>query len=129
MIILSAIWIYFTFFLFTWYSAKLLRDIKGLDQYWHLPQMYFLIGIYLLPYIMTWQLDKLLFCFIMGLQFPFIFNTVLNIYRINAGANITWKHLGKYDFLKFWQTVVLFIIGLIGLILIIVKEFLYGNIF
>ena len=122
--ILSGIWIYFTFFLFTWYSYKLIKDVKGIDQYWHLPQMYFLIGIYLLPYVMTWQLDKLLFCFVMGLQFPFIFNSGLNAYR-----KLPITHLGKYDFLKFWQTIVLFAIGFASLIIIIVKEFLYGSVF
>lgn len=117
MLILSALWIYFTFFLFTWYSAKLIKDVKGVNQYWHIPQMIFLIAVYLLPYVLTWNLEHLLFCFVMGLQFPFIFNSGLNAYRY-----IPIKDLGKYDFLKFWQTVVLFIIGLFSLIIIIVKD-------
>lgn len=120
--ILSATWIYFTFFLFTWYTYKLIRNVSGIDQYWHIPQMIFLCGIYLLPFVMTWQLEKLLFCFLMGLQFPFLFNTGLNLYRINAGTKITWYHLGKYDFLKFWQTIVLFLVGLIGLIIFIIVK-------
>ena len=113
---LSAVWIYFTFFLFTWYSHKLMKDVSGKDQYWHIPQMIFLIGIYLLPFVMTWHIDKLLFCFVMGLQFPFLFNSGLNIYR-----RLPINHLGNYDFLKFWHTVILFLIGLIGAVLITVK--------
>ena len=116
MIILSALWIYFTFFLFTWYSSKLMNDTSKLNQYFHIPQMIFLVAIYLLPFVMTLQWEKLLFCFVMGLQFPFIFNSGLNGYR-----KLPIDHLGKYDFIGFKMTVVLFIIGLAGLILIVVR--------
>ena len=93
-----------------------MNDTSKLNQYFHIPQMIFLVAIYLLPYMLTWNLEHLLFCFVMGLQFPFIFNSGLNGYR-----KLPIDHLGKYDFLKFWLTVVLFIIGLTGLILIVVK--------
>lgn len=112
--LLSAIWIYFTFFLFTWYSYKLIKDVSGKDQYWHIPQMIFMCGIYLLPFVMTWQLEKLLFCSLMGLQFPFLFNSGLNAYR-----RLPITHLGGYDFLKFSYTVALFIVGLIGIVIFI----------
>lgn len=115
MIYLSIIWIYFTFFLFTWYSAKLIKDVKGIDQYWHIPQTVFLAGIYLLPYMLTFNLHHLIFCFLMGLQFPFIFNSGLNAYR-----GLPIDHLGKYDFLTFKQTVLLLIIGVIGLIVFLI---------
>lgn len=115
--LLSAIWIYFTFWLFTWYTHKLTKDVSGIDQYWHIPQMIFLIAIYLLPFVMTLQWEKLLFCFVMGLQFPFIFNSGLNAYR-----RLPITHLGRYDFLSFKWTVGLSIIGLVSLIIFIIVK-------
>jgi hypothetical protein len=105
--------IYFSFFLFTWYSDKLMPDLSGVTQYWHIPQMLFLIVVYLLPFFFTYDLNYLVLIASMGLQFPFIFNSGLNAYR---GLPIT--HLGRYDFLKFYQTVILFLIGLITLIIV-----------
>lgn len=110
--------IYLTFFLFTWYSYKLIRDVNGIDQYWHIPQVMFLASVYLLPFIITMDWNVLYVTASMGLQFSFLFNTGLNLYRINSGTQIKWTHTGRYDFLKFYHTVVLF---LIGIILIVVK--------
>lgn len=103
---------YFTFFLFTWYSSKLLKDVSGRNQYWHTPQMIFLINVYLLPYVATRDFNILLTTFALGLQFPFIFNSGLNLYR-----RLPINHLGEYDFLKFYQTIILLIIGITLLIL------------
>lgn len=111
--ILYILTIYFTFFLFTWYSYKLIRDVSGKDQYWHIPQVMFLVAVYLLPFVATLDFHILLISIAMGLQFPFLFNSGLNLYRINSGTNIKWTHTGRYDFLKFWQTVILFLIGII----------------
>ena len=104
---ITVAYIYLTFFLFTWYSYKLIRDVSGRDQYWHIPQRTFLIAVYLLPFIYTMNWNYLILIAGMGLQFPFLFNSGLNLYR-----KLPITHLGDYDFLKFYQTVILFIIGL-----------------
>lgn len=111
--ILYKLTVYFSFFLFTWYSYKLIRDVSGKDQYWHIPQVIFLSVVYLLPFVVTLDFQILWTTLFLGLQFPFIFNTGLNLYRINSGTQIKWTHTGKYDFLKFYQTVILFLIGII----------------
>jgi hypothetical protein len=105
------LWFYFTFFLFTWYSSKLLKNTQYLDQYFHIPQLIFLIAVYLLPYFYSYELNYLLILASFGLQFPFLFNTGLNFYR-----KLSLNHIGKYDFLKFWQTVVLFVLGVLVLL-------------
>lgn len=123
MIYLPNIWIYLTFFLFTWYSAKLLKDVSGVDQYWHIPQMIFLIAIYLLPYFFTRKPKDLMTCLFAGLQFPFIFNSGLNLYR-----GLPISHLGKYDFLNFETTIGLFAVGVILSILnVVFAEKVYGE--
>lgn len=100
-------------FLFTWYSSKLLRDVSGRDQYWHIPQVIMLISFHLMPLSVASNiLEYLIQICLYGLMFPLLFNTGLNLYRISAGARITWKHTGRYDFLSFTQSVILFSIGL-----------------
>lgn len=105
---ITVAYIYLTFFLFTWYSYKLIRDVSGRDQYWHIPQRTFLICVYLLPFVYTMDYEYLILIAGMGLQFPFLFNSGLNLYR-----KLPITHLGDYDFLTFTQTVILFIIGLL----------------
>lgn len=103
----------FTTILFTWYSVHLIRDVSGVDQFWHYPQMIFLIAIYLMPLIVA--RNKLVYLYRIccyGVMFPFIFNTGLNI-----GRGLPLDHLGRYDFLAYWQTVVLAIVGLFGIII------------
>lgn len=94
-------------FLFTWYSSKLLRDVSGRDQYWHIPQMIMLAGFFLMPLAVDFSFGYLIKVICWGCMFPFLFNTGLNLYR-----KLPIAHLGKYDFLKFGQIVVLFLIGL-----------------
>ena len=105
------IYIYFTFFLFTWYSYKLIRDVSGRDQYWHIPQVMFLVAVYLLPFVYTLSLDYAILIAGMGLQFPFLFNSGLNAYR-----RFDLDHLGRYDFFSFPLTILLFVIGLLIII-------------
>lgn len=47
-----------------------------------------------------------------GCVYPFTYDTLLNLRR-----GLKWNHLGKYDFLKFYQTIILLIIGITLLIL------------
>ena len=103
-------------FFFIWYSYKLIRDVSGVDQYWHIPQTLFLVVVWLMPLSVTFSWLYLFRAVCWGLMFPFLFNTGLNLYRINSGTNITWKHLGKYDFLNWGMTVVMFIGGLLAII-------------
>lgn len=123
-LLLTYIMFMLTTFLFTWYSYKLIRDVSGRDQYWHYPQMFVLVAFYLMPGAILLGLNHyaalvyIIRAISWGLMFPFIFNTGLNIYRINAGTNISWKHLGEYDFLTFTQTVLLFIAGILSTIVI-----------
>ena len=106
---ITVAYIYLTFFLFTWYAYKIIRDLSGREGgYWHIPQVMFLICVYLLPFIYTFDLNYLFLIAGMGLQFPFLFNSGLNLYR-----KLPITHLGDYDFLTFTQTVILFIIGLL----------------
>lgn len=99
----------FNTFLFLWYSDKLLNN-QMTEQYWHIPQMIMLIGFYLMPIIVAKERIKYLVRLAFyGCCFPFMFNVGLNLYR---GLPIT--HLGKYDFLNFKQTVVIFLFGLLG---------------
>ena len=110
--------VYISFFLFTWYSYKLIRDVRGVDQYWHVPQTFFLVLVYLLPFVLTYDFHYLIRMGFLGIQFPFLFNTGLNAYRREAltKANKNWfTHTGRYDFLTFTQTVILLIIGVLGL--------------
>jgi hypothetical protein len=105
--------IYFAFlfntFLFTWYSAKLLRDVSGIDQYWHIPQMIMLYGFFLMPLIVAKnKIQYLIRLICFSLTFPFLFNSGLNLYR-----DLPINHLGKYDFLNYTQTVGLFFLGLV----------------
>src|SRR5574338_55636 len=89
-------------FLFTWYSSKLMKDVSGIDQYWHYPQLFLLIGFFLMPLSVYSALQSKTEYFIRtvcwGMMFPFLFNSGLNLYR-----DIPINHLGKYDFLNFWQ--------------------------
>lgn len=98
-------------FLFTWYSSKLLKDVSGSDQYWHYPQMFMLVGFFLMPLAVYSSMQSKAEYFLRavnwGMMFPFMFNSGLNLYR-----GLPIDHLGRYDFLNFWQTIVLFIIGL-----------------
>jgi len=104
----------FSFWLFTWYSSKLLYYKNSLaDGYWHIPQTLFLIAVYLLPVVWIHNLSIVLFTAAYGLIFPFFFNTGLNIYR-----KLPIQHLGKYDWLSFPVTLVLFIAGIILRILL-----------
>ena len=97
----------FTVWLFSWYSDKLINDVSGIDQYWHIPQMIFLIAVYLMPVWVTNEKVKYLLQLVgMGLMFPFLFNTLLNTYR-----HLPIDYVGKYDFLPFWAIVSLFILG------------------
>jgi hypothetical protein len=97
-------------FLFTWYSSKLLRDVSGADQYWHYPQMFLLIGFFLMPLAVYSTLkskaEYLIRVVCWGMMFPFLFNSGLNLYR-----DLPIQHLGSYDFLNFAQTVALFVLG------------------
>jgi len=107
------IYIFFVFntFLFTWYSSKLLKDVSGRDQYWHIPQVIMLISFFLMPVVVaSFKIDYLIRVCLFGMMFPFLFNTGLNLYR-----GLPVNHLGKYDFLKYWQTVLLFIIGFLSI--------------
>lgn len=111
--------IYFFFalvtWLFIWYSKKLINDVSGRDQYWHTPQMIFLIVVFLMPGAALLELSKyaagiyLIRVSLWGLMFPFLFNVGLNLYR-----QLPVNYLGKYDFLTFTQTVLLFVAGLIS---------------
>lgn len=103
----------FTIWLFIWYTAKLLNKKNILiDGYWHIPQTFFLIAVYCLPIVWV-QSTLIIYTTIhWGFMFPFLFNSGLNIYR-----KLPIRHLGKYDFLKFWHTVILFSVGIILLIL------------
>lgn len=99
----------FTIWLFIWYTAKLLNKKNILiDGYWHIPQVMFLIAVYCLPIVWLHNLYIVLFTTAYGLMFPFFFNTGLNIYR-----KLPIQHLGKYDWLSFPITVILFIAGII----------------
>lgn len=109
---LMILYFYITVFLFTWYSYKLIRDVSGVDQYWHIPQTFFLVAVYLFPFFINYDLHYLIKIGLLGIQFPFLFNSGLNLYR-----RLPITHLGKYDFLTFTQTVILFIIGVAGLVL------------
>ena len=105
--------IYFAFlfntFLFTWYSAKLLRDVSGIDQYWHIPQMLMLYGFFLMPLLVAKnKIQYLIRLICFSLTFPFLFNSGLNLYR-----DLPINHLGKYDFLSFEQAIALFCVGLL----------------
>ena len=97
-------------FLFTWYSSKLMPDLSGVSQYWHIPQMLLLIGFYLMPLAVYSTLkskaEYLVRVVCWGMMFPFLFNSGLNLYR-----SLPIQHLGKYDFLSFVQTVALFVLG------------------
>lgn len=104
-----------TFWLFTWYSAKLLKN-NFVDQYWHIPQVLFLIAVYCLPIAWKPEFDVIYLTVAWAFVFPFFFNVGLNIYR-----RLPIQHLGRYDFLKFWQTVILFIVGIILIVLNLIK--------
>lgn len=106
----------FTIWLFIWYTAKLLNKKNILvDGYWHIPQVMFLIAVYCLPIVWNHSTVVIYTTVHWGLMFPFLFNVTLNIYR-----RLPIQYLGKYDWLKFWHTVVLFIVGFI---LLIIKYF------
>ena len=98
-------------FLFTWYSSKLIKDVSGLDQYWHIPQVIMLVGFFLMPLAIYSTLkskaEYLVRAVCWGMMFPFLFNSGLNLYR-----GLAIDHLGRYDFLSFCYTIILFIIGL-----------------
>jgi len=99
----------FTVWLFSWYSDKLINDVSGIDQYWHIPQLLFLIAVYVMPVWVTENKVKYSLKLLgMGLMFPFLFNTLLNTYR-----HLPISYVGKYDFLPFWAILTIFIIGLL----------------
>lgn len=110
------IWFYLTVFLFTWYSAKLLKN-KMIDQYWHIPQVIFLFAVYSLGFFINYDWKYLITMFLLGLQFPFLFNVGLNAYRRKEIGDNWVTYLGKYDKLTFAQTVHLLIIGVAGSII------------
>lgn len=96
-------------FLFTWYSAKLMLDVSGRNQYWHIPQMLALFGFFLMPLLVAkYKLEYFIRLVCFSLTFPLLFNSGLNLYR-----DLPISHLGHYDFLSFTQTVILFFLGLI----------------
>lgn len=99
-------------FIVTWYDYKRLRDSSGADGYWHWPFMIMLIGFWFMPLIITPTFHYIAKACIWGFMFPFLFNTGLNIYRKQP-----LKHLGRYDFLSWNETLILFILGIIGIIL------------
>ena len=97
-------------FLFTWYTDKLLNNAM-IEGYWHIPQLMMLIGFFLMPLSVYSTIQSKIEYFIRtvcwGMMFPFLFNSGLNLYR-----DLPVSHLGAYDFLSFWHTIVLFLIGL-----------------
>lgn len=103
----------FNTWLFIWYSDKLL-DNRLTAQYWHIPQMIFLIGIYLMPvFVAKDRIKYLLQIICYGMIYPLIFNVGLNLYR-----QLPIQHTGQYDFLTFTQTIAFAVIGIAGIILI-----------
>ena len=101
-----------TFFLATWLNAKFIKDTSGKDQYWHTVQFYGWVWTYL-SYM--WLSNEWLIIICFGLMYSLMYNSLLNLMR-----KLEWTHLGRYD-MPLWLTVVLFIIGLTGQILIVVK--------
>jgi hypothetical protein len=109
-------WFYFSLFLFAWYTSKLLKN-KMTDQYWHIPQVLFLFSVYLMPFAYSFDFLYLPKIFFLGCQFPFLFNTSINAYRKDELGSGWYKHLGKYDWVSYDQTVFLFAFGLVGTII------------
>jgi hypothetical protein len=89
---------------------------KMVEGYWHIPQIIFLIAVYLLPYFLSFDWKYLITIGALGMQFPFLFNTGLNAYMHKEIGERWVIYVGKYDFLKFWQTVVLFALGVLVLL-------------
>ncbi|MDY0082861.1 MAG: hypothetical protein RBR74_06750 [Ignavibacteriaceae bacterium] len=87
------------------------------DQYWHIPQVLFLFSVYLMPFAYSFDFLYLPKIFFLGCQFPFLFNTSINAYRKDELGSGWYKHLGKYDWVSYDQTVFLFAFGLVGTII------------
>lgn len=108
------LWFYFTVWLFTWYSSKLMTNTNELNQYFHVPQMIFLFAVYLMPYFINYDWHYLIEIECLALTYPFCFNSGLNLYR-----RLPISHLGKYDFLTFTETIICLIAGIIGIVILI----------
>jgi hypothetical protein len=78
--------------------------------------MIFLSAVYLMPFFINYDWHYLLRYGCMGLTFPFVFNSIINVYR-----KLPISHLGKADFLTFPETIICFVFGIAGIILIVYK--------
>ena len=104
-------------FFAAWLNAKFIKDASGKDQYWHTVQFYGWIWIYLsyalIPLLfgmplLYWLFNVVKIIIGFGLMYSLIYNSLLDLMR-----RFKITHLGRYDFLSFTWTVILFFIGLI----------------
>jgi hypothetical protein len=109
---------YLVFLITTWFTvwlnAKFINDSKGTDQYWHIVQfmqqawIWCAFGIFV--FINNGDICNYIIraaCY--GAMYMLIYNSSLNALR-----KLNISHLGRYDFVSFRVTVVLFILGFIG---------------
>lgn len=84
---------------------------------WHYFQIINIILLLFIGYIRESR-EKFIYQIIsFALVYPFIFNVSLNLFR-----GLPINHLGAFDFLPFWATVLFFILGFILMLIIFLRQ-------
>lgn len=106
-----------------WLNFKFIADSSGIDQYWHIVQLYQQIWVWIGYGIIVIVNGGNIGLYVWnaigyGLCYMFIYNSYLSISR-----HYKITHVSRYDITSFFNILILFIIGV--LLLLYINIFVY----